>query len=259
MLSEAARCWKQRAASNHTSGMSGHMAKQTPTTPWFGVPNNRQEALKIGHPYYFTGKPCIHGHLSNRDAKDRKCLACELIFVRKRVKKPEYKAKFLAWSQSNKDKRRASSNKSKAKYPEKTRERMRGWYERNREYVATKHAEWRSANKPKVYALNAARRGREMLSTPPWAYLYQKEFEAIYAERERIELETGIKQHVDHIYPLKGKNSCGLHVPWNLRVIPARENMQKRNKSPEDIITLQMGNGFLSHGEDSKSNAVHAL
>jgi hypothetical protein len=232
------------------------VAKQTPSTPWFGVPNNRQEALRIGHPHYFTGKPCIHGHLSNRDAKDRKCLGCELVFVRNRVKNPEYKSKFLAWSRANKDTRRAASNKSKQKNPERVRAWMRDWWERNKEAQAEKRAAWSAANKPKIYAANAARRALEILATPPWASQYQEEFEAIYAERLRIDRETGIKHHVDHIYPLKGKNSCGLHVPWNLRVIPARENMQKRNHPPVNIIMSLTESGWRYLGAVSRSSVA---
>lgn len=232
------------------------MAKKTTITPWFGVPNNRQEALRNGHPYYFTGKPCIHGHLSTRDSKDRKCRECELIFIRKRVRRPEIKAKNLAWCQANKDKRRISDRKKREKHSDAIRVRMQDWQRRNREIVAEKRKIWAAANKPKIYALNAARRAAEIMATPPWAGQYKAEFEAIYAERERLQRETGIKYHVDHIYPLRGKNSCGLHVPWNLRPIPAHENLRKTNKNPEDIIIARTESGLPFLGADSRNSVA---
>ena len=50
---------------------------------------------------------------------------------------------------------------------------------------------------------------------------HHEQIKELYALSQKLTKETGIKHHVDHIIPLQGENVSGLHVPWNLQVIPA--------------------------------------
>jgi len=51
------------------------------------LPGKRTEAIALGLPRYFTGKPCKHGHIRERRANDGKCVECS------RRQRPEYKAR----------------------------------------------------------------------------------------------------------------------------------------------------------------------
>ena len=84
----------------------------------------------------------------------------------------------------------------------------------------------------KVAAKAAKRRSAKQKATPPW--LTKEHFEEIqefYTLAKELQwLFEGEKIHVDHITPLKGKSVCGLHVPWNLQLLPAKQNLKKSNK-----------------------------
>jgi hypothetical protein len=71
-------------------------------------------------------------------------------------------------------------------------------------------------------------------ASPSWAN--QDSINHIYSERDRISKKTGIIHHVDHVIPLKGKLVSGLHVETNLRIITAKENLQKQAKFIEDLL-----------------------
>ena len=89
---------------------------------------------------------------------------------------------------------------------------------------------WRKANPEKTIAYKASRRARKKQAQPPW--LTEEHINQIidkYKNSKHMKKLTGIEHHVDHIVPLKGENVCGLHVPWNLQVIPAKHNLEKHN------------------------------
>jgi len=89
---------------------------------------------------------------------------------------------------------------------------------------------YRNSWKSKTGA-TAKRKASVANRTPPWLNEpHLKEIRCIYELRKRLTDCLGIAFHVDHVVPLNGKDVSGLHVPWNLQVIPERLNLLKSNK-----------------------------
>lgn len=114
--------------------------------------------------------------------------------------------------------------------PEKRRESVRKWAKENLEKVRRKNRKWQKENSEKVTAISAKRRARKLQATPHWLTEYQyKQIELKYWISQFLTDYTGIQHHVDHIHPLQGENICGLHVPENLQILTAEENLRKSN------------------------------
>jgi aconitase A len=90
---------------------------------------------------------------------------------------------------------------------------------------------WQQLNKGKRQHYCAKRAAKKLNATPPWLtkeQLYSIELYYLAAKWIQSILEESI--HVDHIMPLQGESSSGLHVPWNLQLLTANENLVKSNK-----------------------------
>ena len=114
---------------------------------------------------------------------------------------------------------------------EKIAENKKKWQQNNKDKRRVIRKKYEQANPAKTTARKAKRRAQKLQATPKW--LTKQDFAAIrewYRAAKQLEKETGKKFHVDHIIPLRGRNVCGLHVPNNLQVITAIENVKKGNK-----------------------------
>ena len=187
------------------------------------LPKTRSEAKATGAKYYFTGELCKHGHIAARKTKGA-CVEClKVEWQAQAVIRADY---FTAYNKRN-----------------AVKDAKHEWYQTNKEQVIlaanTRPADvkreyrntWKANNKTQIRADTKARRRKHRQATPLWLTRKQKsEIRQIYQIAITMTQTTGEQYVVDHIIPLRSDYVCGLHVPWNLRVITQEENLKKSNK-----------------------------
>lgn len=101
------------------------------------------------------------------------------------------------------------------------------WKDVNRERHHEINAAWRRANPDKRKRYDAERKAALRAATPPW--VDRTEIIAFYKRRPA-------GHHVDHIEPLRGKDRCGLNVPWNLQYLLAETSYRKGNRVEVSLV-----------------------
>ena len=100
----------------------------------------------------------------------------------------------------------------------------------NTEKLKAKEKRRHAANPMAALMRKQKRRAVARQAEPQWVNKTTIAF--LYTTRQYMSEQTGECWHVDHIVPLQGRNVCGLHVHFNLRVIPAKDNLSKSNRFP---------------------------
>jgi hypothetical protein len=115
-------------------------------------------------------------------------------------------------------------------YKIKEKERVSEFWLSNPDIRKKCDQDYANKNRFKLTAKVGKYRSLKMKRTPSW--LTSNDFWIIEQVYELAALRTkmfGFQWQVDHVIPLQGKLVSGLHVPDNLRVIPARDNRSKSN------------------------------
>jgi len=161
----------------------------------------RADAQAKGFPRYYAGLACKQGNLAERYTANKTCCECANAIANKTKSKDraKYSAQAVKWGKQNPEKRAQYQRTQNTKHPGK----RNLWTMNYRTAKATRMPKW----------LNEG-------------HLFEMESVYTYCSALR---KIGLDYHVDHVVPLRGKSISGLHVPWNLQVLPGRENMSKGN------------------------------
>ena len=170
---------------------------------------SRAQARKQGLPYYFSGIPCLNGHISKRVTSDCHCYPCKM----------EKKQK---WAKENPEKKRFQKAQS---------------YLRNREKCLESFKRYRQNNLASFRARNNKRKAIKRFNggvhtAKDVASIYKAQKGKCAYCREKV----GSAYHVDHIIALA---NGGTNERCNIQVLCAPCNLRKGRKDPIDYARSQ--------------------
>ena len=122
------------------------MAKEY--VPYTGAVVTREEAKAQGLSRFFTGKPCKHGHLSQRTTCNGGCIQCNeetsraLYYAETPEQRAERRTKNNRWKDANREQVRAAGRA----YQKANKAKRNAWAAANREHL--KHGETHMAQEP---------------------------------------------------------------------------------------------------------------
>jgi 5-methylcytosine-specific restriction endonuclease McrA len=180
----------------------------------------RKEALASGLKFYFTGKPCKHGHICER-WYDGACVIC------KKKLNNEYYSR-------HSDRVIKHVMQRYRENPEAKIEQITRWAKKNRERVRKNHRDWSHKNPIKVAANSRNQRARR--AKAPGSHTATQIIELLEWQQWKcavcgVSIRNKENRHIDHILPIV---LGGSNYIWNLRGLCNACNHSKFEKHPID-------------------------
>lgn len=178
----------------------------------------------------------IYKNLSRpKKEKVKKDWRCKPKFTEEELREREKNRQRRAgkiWYQKNKERVLLKAKERKALDPEGVRQRDRESYAKNREAKKERAKRYRQENKYKYKVARKHRTHSKRNATPKWAYALTREKVKLLQAEIEAHRTNNEEYHIDHIVPIKGKTGtihvvCGLHIDYNLQLLPCKENIKK--------------------------------
>lgn len=167
--------------------------------------------------FYDFGKSC-----NSKDGLQSKCSDCKKSYEKRYYRKTADKQRFA---------KRANTRKyieTKKDFKIFKKEYDKAYFLKNRKKILERCSFYSKSNPSMGLVKMNVRRARKLQAMPSWADI--DKITLVYKKAKWLESITGLKYHVDHVIPLKGKNVCGLHIWENLQILEASINLSKSNK-----------------------------
>ena len=231
---------------------------------------SRKDAIEKGLKTYFTGKPCEHGHVTERRVDSKACLECRK--ERKKEYREQNKERIKEYKKEYYEQNKEYFKEYNKEYYEQNKghikEYSKGHYEQNKEYIKELKKEYQEQNKERIkeyrrnrYAsdenyktsvlcrnmlsrtLKATNSTKDTRTHEMLGYCNEQLKESVESKfLEGMSWDNYGEWHVDHIYPVARCIKDGVEDPTiinaldNLIPMWAEHNMEKNERTLEEYL-----------------------
>lgn len=221
---------------------------------------SRKEAKSLGLTHYFTGKPCVNGHISKRVIQG-KCCQCDVENQRARRANPEKAERIRllsreAWARNEALRKRKSEydkkRRSSQEYLEKQREMDRDRYKKDPSFSNRKKAQaakYYANNKRRLQKIKLRNHKEKYRNCPEYkaaviarAILNRCHKQAGSTKKDRYYIELGytsgqLKEHIERQFS-KGM-TWDNYGEWHIdHIVPVSSFIRSGETSPSVINAL---------------------